>query len=239
MPTLIFYDKPVPLDREAHRNARLKWLVNGYRYAASCNAYPLAAIEFANACHDYPIVFMLDAKDCGVPTCMVGLHHEENLFVSPDGSWQGAYIPAFVRRYPFALHTDAETGDATVLIDEGYAGFGAPDGELLFTGNGDATPMLAEVLEFLESFKADTLDTNAFVTRLRKLDLLVPQKVDVKTLADRSITVDGFYVVDEQRLTALDDAKLLALARNGDLGRIYAHLLSLNNVHKLATLLER
>jgi hypothetical protein len=46
--------------------------------------------------------------------------------------------------------------------------------------------------------------------------------------------LQGFSVVDEQKLQSLDDAKLLDLARTGLLAWIHAHLMSLANVAVLA-----
>ena len=51
--------------------------------------------------------------------------------------------------------------------------------------------------------------------------------------------MNGFSVLEEQRLMALADADLLALAKNGSLAVIYAHLLSLANVQKLLGRLEQ
>jgi len=45
-------------------------------------------------------------------------------------------------------------------------------------------------------------------------------------------------VVDEKRLTALDDKQLGELMRTGYLGWIYAHLISLGNVHRLSKRFE-
>lgn len=234
MTTLIFYENPVPLNRALHRTTRLKTLAQGYGYAGSCNSFPLVVTEFAAACREYPIVFTLNETDSGIPIALVGLHNEENLFVTPDGAWQANYIPAFVRRYPFVLHETNDEGDATVMIDEECAGFDAPDGELLFAEDGTDTPLLTNVVEFLNRFKADAHGTDIFMKRLRKLDLLVPRKVDLRMPDDRTVTMDGFYVVDEERLGALGDTDMLALARGGDLGLTYAHMLSLSSVENLA-----
>jgi len=50
--------------------------------------------------------------------------------------------------------------------------------------------------------------------------------------------LQGFAVVDEKRLTALDDKQLGELMRTGYLGWIYAHLISLGNVHRLSKRFE-
>ena len=52
------------------------------------------------------------------------------------------------------------------------------------------------------------------------------------------IVLEGFSVVDEEKLMALPDAELLKLARDGHLPWIYAHLMSLGNVSRLSERLE-
>ena len=37
---------------------------------------------------------------------ILGIQEGQNLFVMPDGRWdRRAYIPAYIRRYPFCVHT--------------------------------------------------------------------------------------------------------------------------------------
>jgi hypothetical protein len=45
--------------------------------------------------------------------------------------------------------------------------------------------------------------------------------------------------VDEEKLRGIDDARVAELFRNGFLGWVYAHLLSLGNVRRLAARLDR
>ena len=48
------------------------------------------------------------------------------------------------------------------------------------------------------------------------------------------LVLQGFSVIDEQKLQQLDDASLLDLARSGLLAWVHAHLMSLRNVSLLA-----
>jgi SapC len=48
MPTLLFYHKPIALNREAHRNLKMR-SVPSFAYAAGINSVPLTAKEFAAA----------------------------------------------------------------------------------------------------------------------------------------------------------------------------------------------
>ncbi|MEC5218879.1 hypothetical protein RCH09_003854 [Actimicrobium sp. GrIS 1.19] len=239
MTTLLFYEKPVIIDRNVHRDLRLKLQSSGFRYAAKTNSIPLAAVEFAMVCHEYPIVFILDEGDGGVPVALTGLRDNENLSVRADGKWDGVYIPAFVRRYPFVLQIDDSAEESRVLIDSAADGFGAPDGERLFAEDGANTPLLNGMLDLLNEYRAFTSQTTVMVKHLRKLDLLIPRVVNATLNNGATISMDGFHVVDEARLNALADADLLELARTGHLSSIYAHLISLPNLQKLLERLER
>jgi hypothetical protein len=56
MKTLLFYDSVVVLNRDTHRDLRLKPQDN-LRFAASTNCVPLALVEFGDVAREYPIVF--------------------------------------------------------------------------------------------------------------------------------------------------------------------------------------
>jgi len=239
MTTLMFYKNPVAIDRAAHRDLRVKLQAKGFSYATATNSIPLAAVEFANACHEYPIVFVTDDKDGGVPVALTGLRANENLFVNDESAWDAAYIPAFVRRYPFVLQGNEDSEEFGVLIDAQADGYGAEDGERLFAEDGSESPMLKEMLELLNQYRAYTQQSGLLMKQLRKLDLLIPRMINVTTRNGGTLTMDGFSVVDEQRLNELGDADLLALARSGHLASIYAHLISLSNIQKLLVRLEQ
>lgn len=237
MTTMMFYKKLVPINRETHRNLRLKPLSAGFSFAANENALPVAPIEFAQACIEYPIVFAMDEDGKnGGPIVLTGIRTQENLFVDASGKWDSPYIPAFVRRYPFVLH-EQDNESFYVLFDEECPGFGAEDGERLFTDDGKETPMFADFVRFLDFFKGQGDAARTFVARLQELGLLVPQSISAQT-SQGEMSLSGFHIVDEKKLAELDDARMLELVRNGYLALIYAHLASLGNVQKLLRHLE-
>lgn len=233
MNTLLFYKNPVPLNREAHRNVRFKPLADGYSYAAMANSVPIALVEFPNACVEYPVVFILNDNGDGTPVALTGLRNNENVFVAVDNNWDGDYVPAFVRRYPFALYEEPGTNNMYVLVDEEAAGFNAADGEPLFKEDGSESDLLAHILKFVDYFKGEGPRARDFVALLKKHELLVSQTINVQAPGGGTLAMEGFHVVDEEKLAKLNDTTLLELARSGDLTRIYAHLLSLNNLPKL------
>ncbi len=235
----LFYKKPIVIDRNTHRDLKLKFQPSGFKYAALTNSVPVTSPEFAVACQEYPIVFVTDNNGGGMPVVLTGLRNDENLFVDSEGKWDGHYIPIFVRRYPFVLQPGSNKGEFSVLVDSEADGFNAEDGQRLFSEDGTNTPLLDSVLEILNQFSSATEYTAAFVRQLRKLDLLTVRAVSAKTADGNTVQMSGFSVVDDVKLNALNDADLLSLTRAGHLAGIYAHLISLSNIQKLIARVER
>jgi hypothetical protein len=236
--TLLFYQKPVQLNVDVHKTARLGALSGDFGFARTTNSIPLAAVEFFDTAREYPIAFTGKEGGALFPIALMGVRQNENLFVSADGKWEGRYIPAFVRRYPFVLAEKENAEDFNVYLDESYAGFGAADGERLFTDSGEHTPLLKQALEFLSTYQGEIKRTRLFVERLQALDLLISRVLEVVRNNEAPLVLQGFSVVDEGRLMALGDAQLLELARSGLLAWIYAHLMSLGSVPELAKRLD-
>jgi hypothetical protein len=238
MTTLLFYEKPVSLNKDLHLKTRIKQ-IDGFGFASPTNSIPLAAVEFVDAAREYPIAFTGQDGGAQFPIALLGVRKNENLFVKEKGNWGGRYIPAFVRRYPFVLAEKQGADDFNVFIDEAYEGLGKKDGIRLFGDDGEPSDMLKQAMDFLSSYQGEIMRTRAFVERLQALDLLVPRVLQVERNGAAPMVLQGFSVVDEERLTALDDAQLLDLARSGYLIWIYAHLMSLGNVSRLSELLDQ
>ena len=139
MAEVLFYERPVPLNRTAHKDLRIKGVEN-LKFALGVHSVPLACTEFPFIARDVPVLFAgPDMQHCG-PMALLGLRQNENLFIEADGQWaKGVYIPAFVRRYPFVLAekpAGTEGDDFTVFLDEAYEGFGKQEGERLFKEDG-------------------------------------------------------------------------------------------------------
>lgn len=203
-------------------------------FAAKTHFVPLAAIELYEAGRDYPIVFTGDENP--VPIAVLGLRPDENLFIGADGRWaQGTYVPMFVRRYPFILsRATPQSTDYAVCIDESFDGLSETEGTPLFDQEGKESELVGRVVGFLQEALTETERTRRFVERLKQLDLLTVQSMQVRDAAGRTYAMRDFRVVDENKLKALDDGVIGELHRSGYLGCIYAHLVSLGNAGRLA-----
>jgi len=226
MANLLFYKKPVPLNKNDHKNKKISSAGRNFAFAGKTNSVMLAGVEFSEAAKEYPIVFA-QAGENVIPVALLGLRNEENLFVDDDdGSWDSRYIPAFVRRYPFVLAETGEPGQRAVCIDEAYEGFNDDEGEALFDG-GEPSPVLQQAMDFLEEYQKQYQRTEAFVQRLRDNDLLMSLNAKVDMVDGQQFSLTGLLTVDERKLLQLSDDAAMQLFRSGELSWIYCHLMSL------------
>lgn len=234
MKHLLIYERPVALDRVRHRGIRIPSVLDGFGFARNVNSVPLVTGEFAPASRDFPIVFA-GADQAVMPAALLGLRGDDNLFVDQQGQWIAqAYVPAFFRRYPFVVAGTPESAlDFNVWIDEAFLGADA-SGEPLFQADGQDAPVLTQAIGFLTEYQNEVIRTRAFVELLTELKLLVPKTLTVARNDSPSHTMQGFSVVDEQRMNSLSAKGLKKLHQMGALPLVYAHLLSLTNVQRLS-----
>ena len=105
MVNLLFYDKPVALNKVTHKDSKIAPLRNDFGFARNTNSVILAGVEFTEAAKEYPIVFA-QAGDTVVPVALLGLRNEENLFIKEDGGWDARYVPAYRAQIPLRACRD-------------------------------------------------------------------------------------------------------------------------------------
>jgi hypothetical protein len=231
------HKKPAALDRELHRDLKL---IPGHptlTAAADMNAFFVTAAEFGDVCREYPILFLAAGKDDSgkpqvAPVAVFGMSQGENLFLKPDGRWDASYVPAMLRAYPFTMARLAQDQFA-VCMDEAWSGFTRGEGNALFDAKGEPTPMLADLRKFIEQIEIETERTRLAGQRLMALNLLQPKRFDATLPDGQALVVDGFLAVDEERLAKLTDAEIVDLQRNGLMGLLHAHQISLANMRNL------
>ena len=138
---VLFYTNPEPLDQSVHGGLGVNPSDKPYAFVAQTNIVPLTVTEFAAAALSYPIIFTGENRQ---PVAVMGLSSNENLFVAPDGEFRAdAYVPAYVRRYPFVFADDKQNQRLILCIDRG-ASIVAEDGQAA------KPPTVYRALEFLE-----------------------------------------------------------------------------------------
>jgi len=230
--TAFFYQKPVVLDREQHKGLRLK--AGDARFAARNQAVPLLAAEFPEACMEYPIVFTQGQDGQWLALAITGLQAGTNAFVDTKGLWNARYVPASVRRYPFIL-AEGANNQLSLAADLAAPQLGT-EGEALFDDKGEPTELVKNIMQLLADFQNQAKATSALAKQLADAGLLTQQSLQVRQGEERNAVVEGVWIVDEAKLRALPDDKVLAWFKDGALAALHAQMLSLRN---LVPLLER
>lgn len=230
------FEKVVPVNRERHAKTRIKE-IQGFGFASRFHIAYVTMHEFSRAAAVYPIVFVED-KDSFRPVALLGLDAGENLFVGADGKWGAAYVPAIIRRYPFALAGTGNEGQYTICIDEGSELVGTTEGSPLFDDKGEPTQVIENVKRYLSELQQMDQLTQQFAAWLKENNMFTPLNMRVRD-QDKVKNIAGCYVVNEERLNNLSDEKFLELRGKRFLPAIYAQLMSLAQVERLMTLKDK
>lgn len=232
------YGDLLPLDREVHKNLKLDTDQAVVSRVADQNSVFLAAVEFADACKEYPVVFVRaggagpDSKPAVAPLAVLGLRAGSNLFVEGD-KWTGNYVPAYVRRYPFVMaRLDDSSNNMAVCYDTKWPAFNETTGEALFK-DGQPTEFLLNAKSFLENFEQEAERTRLICNLLVEMDLLQDMRFEATLPNGEKFDVEGFLALDEKKYAELADDKVLQLHRNGLIALIEMHRLSLTNMNRL------
>ena len=130
--------------------------------------------------------------------------------------------------------TDAN-GRPAIVLGPGV-GRSYPMGRIsaLFKADGEPTELTLSVNQQLQDLEVDVERTRMVGDKLVALGLLREMRFDATLPDGKSLVVDGFLTVDEDKLGKLSDAEVLDLARTGILGIIHMHQVSLSNMTRLA-----
>ena len=225
---LLFYTSATPVNLQRHRDWGLEH-TGDFGFAGNTNSAPVMAVEFAKAAAEYTLIFAGDGNKV-VPSAVLGIQNDSNLYVDDAGNWSSKYIPAFVRRYPFVFSSGDEGKTFTLCIDEDYAGLNQEgQGNRLFGEEGDRTDYLNGVLDFLKEYQTEYNRTQLFCDKLVELDLLEPMQAQIKLKSGKQLSLTGFQSVSREKLNALAPEVLSDLAKMGALELIYIHLYSMKN----------
>lgn len=229
------FQKLVPITKAQHADKKIKQ-VQGFGFASGFHIASVMMHEFVRAAAIYPVVFLEDKdKDEFRPIVLMGLDAGENLFVGADGKWQASYVPAIVRRYPFALARTDKEGQFTVCVDEGSNLISDKDGKPLFDDKGEPTEVIENVKRYLGELQHMETLTREFCRFLAEHNMFTPLNMRVRQ-SDQVKNISGCYVINEERMNNLSDKSFLELRSKRYLPAIYAHLVSLAQIERLVML---
>jgi len=227
------YKEIVPL----YKNNKVKLPAPGAvpEFCTQLNAIPISYTEFTVACRDYPLVFTSgDEGKTYAPVAVLGLTNGENLFLA-DGAWEkGTYVPAYVRRYPFCMARvnvdEVEQVDRLICVEKAFLD---DAGEIMFDAEGKPLPKWQPIEKLLQEYEADLERSREMSSILSDYALLEPFTMQAQTNAGAAMNLTGMYRVAEKKMEFLNAAQSKNLIKKGVMGRIYAHLISIDNFARL------
>jgi hypothetical protein len=229
----IFYNDLLPLSSVDHVDYQSRQ-VDAAPFLTTQHAVPLTIDEFVAAQRFAPIIF--SAGSDPVPLLLMGLNEGVNVFVDDEGKLRGtAYVPAYVRRYPWMLaKLRPDSDDLSLCFDPTSPAVGIfEDGQPLFD-DGKPSELTQGVMKFCEDFEQAAARTGQFVRDLQELDLLMDGEVAIQTpIADQPFVYRGFRMINEEKLRELRGDQLRKINQNGMLPLIYAHLFSLQLMREI------
>ena len=227
------YKEIVPL----YKNNKVKLPAPGSvpEFCTQLNAIPISYTEFTVACRDYPLVFTSgDEGKTYAPVAVLGLTNGENLFLA-NGAWdRGAYVPAYVRRHPFCMARvnldQVEQTDRLICVEKAFLD---DAGEAMFDAEGKPLPKWQPIEKLLQEYEADLERSREMSAILSDYALLEPFAMQAQTNAGAAMNLTGMYRVAEKKMEFLNASQSKNLIKKGVMGRIYAHLISLDNFARL------
>lgn len=226
----IFYNELIPLSSVDHAGWKGRPLAN-LAMIKTTHAIPITTDEFISAQRSHPIVFTLG--DDPLPIALFGLNEGVNMFMGDDDMPSpDAYVPAYVRRYPFMLiRLRPDSEDLSLCFDPTANLLGDfEEGTPLFI-NGEISPETKGTMDFCEQFEMGAQRTAAFVKELKDYDLLVDGEITIQQPGiDQPFIYRGFQIVSEEKLKELRGDQLRKMMQSGMLPIIHAHLFSLAQV---------
>lgn len=205
-------------------------------FARNLNAIPISYTEFALVSREYPIVFTKGGAENYAPVAVLGLASGENLYNTGSGWVKGVYVPAYLRRYPFCMAKvtldKVEQQNRLICVEKSHQD--AEGGEPLFDDKGQPLEKWPGIEKMLSEYEIDLERSREMCGILADYGLLEPFTMQAKLNSGGDpMNMTGMFRVAEAKIEHLNAAQLKNLVKKGVMGRIYAHLLSLDNFARL------
>lgn len=229
---VLFYKKPEPLSQQAHGTLGVRQIEQPFGFLRQAHAVPVTVTEFGMASVCYPIIFVGNDR---TPIAVMGIRQGQNLYVTDDGRTEpDAYVPAFVRRYPFVFAADQEQDQLLLCIDR-EAPMVTNQPEVAFFEGDQPSKFTQDAIEFCKEFERQRRATQQFVELAKKHNLFEEKSISFQPRDPQGNEVGpaqkiaDYFAISEQRLNELPNEAFIEMKQGGGLGACYAHMVSLLN----------
>jgi len=223
------YESVTVLNPAEHAEFRFK-AHEDFLFAKDLAVIPITFSELKELCCRFPIVVLPgETPQLAVVVAVEG----KNLAIDEHGKWiGGAYVPAFLRRYPFIL-VKLDEEKLALGADLASGCFSDPSGDPIFD-QGKPTEFLQNTMKFLEALEKEFQMTRLIVEGWKEAQILEPAQLTVRG-GEEEKKIGGFMRIDREKFTSLDDDLLVSWVRRGIVDLIVLHELSLRNFAAFAT----
>lgn len=225
------YKSLVALDKQKHKGLG-PITRHRHAFAGGLTGIYVVAAEFVQAGRDYPLVFAQE-QNTGefLPLAITGMTQNENLFLGDDGEWEkDVYIPAYVRRWPFygvrLTGEEAQNGNILICVDE--SGLEASE-HPVFDDKGEPSEDFTPLQTLISEMEGARQATEHLCEIVKELGLLEPFEAHAFPKQGQEMRLRGMFRVNETKLNELQTKDIKHLMKHGELSRIYAHMMSLDN----------
>ena len=214
--------------------ANKSWQRNpNFLFSAKDAVCPLSSSEIPRAMMGMPLAFLCANGEYSL-VAILGLEQGANFFIDATGQWLGNYIPAAYRGYPFVLaRNETEEEQLVLCIDKDSGLLNEDDsGEPFFDKNGEPTPTITELIEFLSDLRKGLQASALICKTLLEHELFKPWELQFE-LEDGTKRIEGLFCIDEAALNKLSDKAFVELRLSGAFPLIYCQLLSMQRISDL------
>ena len=230
------YKNLVVLDKKNHKELKISPLEN-LEFARESAFVPVVASEVALVGATFPVVFSADENPSLISIISLG---NGNLALDAHGKWITSYVPSFFRKYPFSLaSTEANPEQKVILIDEDSKLFSKSKGKKLFKSSGEQSETLEHAIKFLSTHEQEMIISKNVAKIIANSGILEDREIAVGEGDEKKVLVNGFKVVDREKLNALSDDILADWVRKGIINMIDAHLKSLDHIQTLFNITQQ
>lgn len=232
---VLFYRRPEPLSLDRHANLGVKQIDAPFAFLRGAHAVPITVSEFGVASTCFPIIFVGDDK---TPVAVMGVRQGENEYVDAQGQPDpDAYLPAFVRRYPFVFATD-QSQDRMLLCIDREATMVSDQPDVRFFEGDQPSQFTQDAVEFCKEFERQRRATVEFVEICERAGLFEQKSVsftprDMEGNTGELQKIADYWAISEEKLAMMADAAFLELRNTGAVAAMYAHMVSLLNWPKI------
>jgi SapC len=203
----------------------------GARWGDAVMSCPVIPDEFRSLQAHYPVVFQPDGNGSFLPVALFGLVEGENLFLDGD-KWDADFIPLSMRRLPFSIGVAGD--DLRVMVDMASPRVTrGPDGEALFLPQGGMSEFLEQSNSVLHTLHEGFQALPDYVSALVEHRLLESFVLDVERPDGTHGQLQGYHMIHEERLAALDAATIGLLHEADYLQPTYMAIASLSNLSRM------